>query len=326
MSPTDEKTRKKVAVSLMDRISEGSESQSDKSAASAKVSKKGSDASEKTNSSSVQEVIEEVSQHDTNTSEKTSSAGLQIKVSVEAGQDKISESLKDDDASYTFDFSDVHSSLAQSHSKVPLSARSQGSARHPTEGDISEQIEAHASTASESSRKSETKVAQDEDDHVKTPPTTGIQESDSDETESRVNSDQHSSKSDVSSRPSSERSVGSMSYAEYEEEEDIMSSGSERTPVKSSQKFLPSVSGAVSVRTEEEISEHISTSLPSISDKQRIISASYHQDQDILNRSVFNFFLCCFKLNSLKNKNIVVSYNNKKKVRNSTHLKNYILQ
>ncbi|XP_059175915.1 centrosome-associated protein 350-like [Physella acuta] len=282
VSPTDEKTKKKVAVSLMDRISEGSESQSDKSSASAKVSKKGSDASEKTNSSSVQEVIEEVSQHDTNTSEKTSSAGLQVKVNVEAVQDKVSESLKDEDASYSFDFSDIHSSLGHSHSKVPLSARSHGSARLPTEGDISEQIEVHASTASESSKKSETKAAQDEDDHVKTPPTTGIQESDSDETESRVNSYQHSSKSDVSSRPSSERSVGSMSYPEYEEEEDIMSSGSERTPVKSSQK-LPSVSGAISVRTEEEISEHISTSLPSISDKQRIITASYHQDQDILN-------------------------------------------
>ncbi|CAL1535795.1 unnamed protein product [Lymnaea stagnalis] len=301
LSPVDDKSKKKVAVSLMDRISEGSES--DKSGASAQVkdAKKDSDHSEKT--SSVQEMIEEVSQLDTNTSEKTGSDKLNIQIKdVEDGEKKGSEVDKDEDASYTYDFSDNYSSLAQSHSKVPLSARSQGSAKGPTDGDISEHIEAPSTARSVSGasndkldlkketsgqdletsldKKSVSSPPVTPTESIASPPITGIQESDSDETESRVNSYQ---KSEGSSRPSSERSLGSnRSYPEEDEEEDIMSSGSERTPVMSSQRLLPNVVSATSLRTDDEdISEHISASLPSISEK-RGHSASYRQDQDML--------------------------------------------
>ena len=101
-------------------------------------------------------------------------------------------------------------------------------------------------------------------------PQTGIQESDS-ESESRINR--------TLSRPSSERSTGSTTYSDLhdfdeEEEEDIISSESDRTPVKVSASQKEKSSVAHSVRTEEDISEHVSVSLPSISEKKSVSQAT----------------------------------------------------
>ena len=111
---------------------------------------------------------------------------------------------------------------------------------------------------------------------------------------SRVNSYHTSAKSEGSSRPSSERSVGSLSYSAEDDEDDNYdredqqqdndaSSASEKASVKSAaavvtpEKTLPPVPGAkpasagassFSKATEDDISEHISASLPSISDRQ----------------------------------------------------------
>ncbi|XP_012936215.1 centrosome-associated protein 350 [Aplysia californica] len=303
-SPVEEKGKKKAPVSLMDRISEGSESLSDKSGASGKGSKlpvavkRRDDVSEKTTTSSsvAEEVIEEASQ-----SEKTSSGGL-IKIQMGAAAaasrgDSASKGREEEENSYSMDFSELQSSLAQSHAgKLPLSARSQGSVTGAdlshkgarSEVDISEHIEEAISLQSPSvasqpkfdfTNKSQPQDSPQDSPQQgpSSPPTTGIQESDS-ETESRVNC---SAKSEGSSRPSSERSVGSMSYME-EDEEDAVSFASDRTPVRSpSHKSLPPVQGAGNSRLEEEISEHISASLPSISEKRS--GGSLRQDsQDVL--------------------------------------------
>ena len=200
----------------MDRISEGSES--DKSAPSRKeraavivTSEKdkapeNQDASERS-SSSMQEVIEEASQLD---SEKTSSAAMKIKTTgpsmdrassdIATTQGKNLKSLKDEELSYSMDFSDAGSTLAQSHSKVTLGSKavqdlSIKDAGGSEAGEISEHIvvdepssvaSAARSPASLSSQlkfdfKSGSKSAVDGES---LPPSTGIQESDS-ETESR---------------------------------------------------------------------------------------------------------------------------------------------
>ncbi|GFR60073.1 centrosome-associated protein 350 [Elysia marginata] len=329
LSPQDDKDKKKVTVSLMDRISEGSES--DKSAPSRKgkttgtaIPQKGKaledrDISERS-SSSMQEVIEEASQLDSRvSSEKTFSAAMKIKTSGPAAGDSAGlRSLKDEDLSYSMDFSDAGSTLAQSHSKVGFGSRA-GQDRSNKDGseagEISEHIVAEepSSVASAAAAKSPASLSSQLKFDFKAgsksavgdgsaaavsaaeslPPSTGIQESDS-ETESRVNSYHTSAKSEGSSRPSSERSVGSLSYSAEDDEEDInkddddlqqdndtSSGASEKTPVKSGpagspDKILPPVPGAkpaaaassFSKGTEDEVSEHISASLPSISEKQ----------------------------------------------------------
>ncbi|RUS88461.1 hypothetical protein EGW08_003798 [Elysia chlorotica] len=316
LSPADEKAKKKPAVSLMDRISEGSES--DKSAPS-RAGKGGKpvrdrDASERS-SSSMQEVIEEVSQLD---SDKTSSAAMKIKSTgpAAAAVDRSEKepaglrSLKDEELSYSMDFSDAGSTLAQSHSRAGLVAKPNSSLREAggsEAGEISEQIVAEELNSVASAVKSPASVSSQLKFDFKAggksvvegpsvsvaeslPPSTGIQESDS-ETESRVNSYHTSAKSEGSSRPSSERSVGSLSYSAEDDEDnddrddqqaDDVSSASDKTPVKvspsSPEKSLPPVPGArpasvgvassFSKATEDDISEHISASLPSISEKQ----------------------------------------------------------
>ncbi|GFN76393.1 centrosome-associated protein 350 [Plakobranchus ocellatus] len=315
LSPVDEKAKKKATVSLMDRISEGSES--DKSAPSRKakaiVEKKPReerDASDRS-SSSMQEVIEEASQLDSAvSSEKTSSAAMKIRTSAHAGRSTIEnsvdgpmKSLKDEDASYSMDFSDGGSTLAQSHGRVPLGGQAQGLVgKEAGASEISEHIVTEEASSVASAAKSPASISaqlrfdfkagsKGADGPVSAaeslPPSTGIQESDS-ETESRVNSYHTSAKSEGSSRPSSERSVGSLSYSaeddeednenEQDEQQDEASSASDKTPVKaaSPEKSLPPVPGAkaasatvsFSKPTEEDISEHISASLPSISDRQ----------------------------------------------------------
>ncbi|XP_055897249.1 centrosome-associated protein 350-like isoform X3 [Biomphalaria glabrata] len=285
LSSGEDKSKKKAVVSLMDKISEGTESVSDLSGASVKSKEK-----DVSSSSNVEEIIEEV---DTNTSEKTVSDVFKIQTQAEDNQEKVPDkvvaSVKDDDASYTLDFSDMQSSLAQSYSRVPLSARSQGSLKLPTDSEISEHIEDPASARSASARSqpkldymSASNIEQEQavDHSVSvTSPATGIQESDSDETESR----RSSRKSESSSRPSSERStVSNVSYTDMEDDVDVVSSGSEKTPVKSSQRLLPDLPTALSVRTEDDISEHITGSLPSISDRQKFDSRSYKQSQEVL--------------------------------------------
>ena len=213
LSPVDEKAKKKAAVSLMDRISEGSES--DKSAPSRKgkaggvttpqKNKSQGDVSEHS-SSSMQEVIDEASQLDSHmSSEKTSSVAMKIKTSGPAALNRGTRetaasdaaglrSLKDEELSYSMDFSDAGSTLAQSHSKAGFAVRGGSEA-----GEISEHIEpssvasAARSPASVSSQlrfdfKAGSKSAGDgaaisAADSL--PPSTGIQESDS-ETESRL--------------------------------------------------------------------------------------------------------------------------------------------
>ncbi|KAH9508836.1 hypothetical protein Btru_050193 [Bulinus truncatus] len=284
VSSGEEKSKKKSSVSLMDRISEGSESVSDRSSASVAAKAQKKEEQDESSTSSVQEMVEEV---ETNTSEKTPVDVLDKH--FEKAADKVPAADKDDEASYTLDFSDMPSSLAQSYSKVPLSARSQGSLKLPTDSEISEHIEDPISARSvsvKSHQKLDSKSVSNADQgkvSVADPsvsdgsPVTGIQESDSDETESRGHSYR---KSESSSRPSSERST--VSNVSYTDIDDDVSSGSEKTPVKSSQRLLPDLPAAASVKTEDDISEQITASLPSISERQKAHSVSYKQSQDVL--------------------------------------------
>ena len=98
-------------------------------------------------------------------------------------------------------------------------------------------------------------------------PATGIQESDS-ESESRLNR--------TLSRPSSERSTGSTTYSDLhdfdEEEEDIISSESDSTPMKAAEKL----SLLHSTQGEEDVSEHASSSVLSVKE-----TSALHTLQDL---------------------------------------------
>lgn len=307
----DEREKRKAQVALMDRISEGSESDKSKSGEKARsiksklnmssISKsvsRGEDVSDRTSSSSIAEAVEDASQLDSIITENTASDALRFQTGSKAR--KISDSAKDDDASYSMDFSEnTTATLGQSHTRVSMRGKS--------ELDISEHIEEasvgsiRSASASHShpklnfASKSNEKKS-DNDAAAAGPlspptPTIGIQESDS-ETESRLNSYHTSVKSEGSSRPSSERSVGSISYSaeDDDEEEDIISYGSDKTPVKGSPtKLLPSVgvsmaSASAKANTEDDISEHISGSLPSISERRTHSGGSLRQDsQEMIN-------------------------------------------
>ncbi|XP_059179090.1 uncharacterized protein LOC131958219 [Physella acuta] len=223
----------------------------------------------------VQEATEEFPQHDTDTSPRSSSIRLRVKVSVETGQEKDLDkiSVSGEDAKCLFGLSVDQSSLTQSHSKVTLSIRNKGLDTPHFEGDISGQIEAQNNMTSELSSKYMTKTATNDDEYAKTP-TTNIQEFDG--TESQPISYHHSSKSDPSPHTYIECLSSSMSYRDLEKEVNITDSVYEKILLASSQKFLLSGPGAISLKTKELISEHISNILTSISNKQEICSASYH--------------------------------------------------
>ncbi|KAL8608223.1 hypothetical protein ACOMHN_016678 [Nucella lapillus] len=288
-SPSPEKGRKKSSSSIMDRISEGSESASDRSRPDV-VKKSRGDKTRASGSlseaSTLSEAIEEaVDDSASAASQSSPSAILNIQTSLLARADSQNEtvaedsgkkggSVAEDNPSYSQDFSEaVSQSLAKSHSRVQTS---EASARGTVKSEVSEAIESAVSTAKSDSSsaprfdlKGPEATEKDKEASASSRPATGIQESDS-ESESRLNSHR-------TSRPSSERSTASTTYSDFhdfdqEEEEDIISSESDRTPVKvsASQKDKLSAHGA---KAEEDISEHMSVvSLPSISEKKSSVS------------------------------------------------------
>ncbi|XP_046543377.1 LOW QUALITY PROTEIN: centrosome-associated protein 350-like [Haliotis rubra] len=280
LSPVQEDKPGKKKSPFLDRISEGSES--DKSGASGKKAGPGPrDKSE----SSVSEVIEELSNvEDSVVSERTVSGLIQIKTDLPALADSHSkQSLHDDDPSYSMTFTDAVS-VSQDNSKLPLSVHSRLDVPDQTVGtkdrsevSVSEQLEEALSLRSEQSTSVPLKIDLNKDSSVKAGNkaseksyTTGIPESDSEnETKSHHTLSYSTTKSEgTASRPSSEKSVASTNYSQDFEEEDL--SESERTPVQSvpaPASALPSIKSGGG-RTEEEVSEVISASLPSISEKK----------------------------------------------------------
>lgn len=263
----------------MDRISEGSESLSDHSG---QDSKKGRDVSlgeEPSVPEVIEEALEEISYSDTISLDKTNSGLFQIQATVlpKAEVPNKSDILLDDNPSYSMDFTEALSqSLAQSHSQAPSRQfhESVASIRDgKSDAEVSEYIESAVSSVGKSHISTAAPILdlklsplgkETEISASSSRPATGIQESDS-ENESRLNS--HRSLS----RPSSERSTGSTSYSDshdFDEEEDLISTESDHTPVKDpiTQKekpFVPSVNA-------DDISEVVSTSLPSISEKHSL--------------------------------------------------------
>ena len=294
VSPLSEKGKKKPASSsIMDRISEGSESQSDRSRQDAKKGRS-SDKSGLPHSISddlrVSEAIEEAVDSASGASDPSAILNIKTGDPAKADTENKTASMVDENISYSQDFSEtVSQSLAKSHSRIPVSIRSDAShasGRSAAKSEVSEVIESAVSTAksdSSAAPKFDLKAtpAGGKEGSVSAAsasssrPQTGIQESDS-ESESRINR--------TLSRPSSERSTGSTTYSDLhdfdEEEEDIISSESDRTPVKVSVSQKERSPVAQSVRTEEDISEHVSVSLPSISEKKSVSQAAAlgHQD------------------------------------------------
>ena len=294
MSPLSEKGKKKPASSsIMDRISEGSESQSDRSRQDAKKGRS-SDKSGLPHSISddlsVSEAIEEAVDSASGASDPSAILNIKTGDPAKADTENKTASMVDENISYSQDFSEtVSQSLAKSHSRIPVSIRSDAShasGRSAAKSEVSEVIESAVSTAksdSSAAPKFDLKAtpAGGKEGSVSAAsasssrPQTGIQESDS-ESESRINR--------TLSRPSSERSTGSTTYSDLhdfdEEEEDIISSESDRTPIKVSVSQKERSPVAQSVRTEEDISEHVSVSLPSISEKKSVSQAAAlgHQD------------------------------------------------
>nr|KAG5710507.1 hypothetical protein BaRGS_013153 [Batillaria attramentaria] len=304
VSPLSDKGKKKSSTSsLMDRISEGSES--DRSRLDAKKSREKA-GSRSTSDQSVSEAIEEAVDEASVASSTSKSAVLQIKTSLPSPADAENHSLADENASYSLDFTDaVSQSLGQSRSKIPVSIRSDGSRAKDesvvsarggkSEAEVSEYIESAALSTAKSEGSSGPKFdlkspqgstkeapASAASSSQKSGPKTGIQESDS-ENESRHNS--HRSLS----RPSSERSTGSTTYSDIhdlDEEEDIISSESDRTPVKATSVSQKEKSAAPNTRTDDDISEHISASLPSISEKRSVSGALVFGQQDSLDAAL----------------------------------------
>ena len=294
MPPLSEKGKKKPASSsIMDRISEGSESQSDRSRQDAKKGRS-SDKSGLPRSISddlsVSEAIEEAVDSASGASDPSAILNIKTSDPAKADTENKTASMVDENISYSQDFSEtVSQSLAKSHSRIPVSIRSDAShasGRSAAKSEVSEVIESAVSTAksdSSAAPKFDLKAtpAGGKEGSVSAAsasssrPQTGIQESDS-ESESRINR--------TLSRPSSERSTGSTTYSDLhdfdEEEEDIISSESDRTPVKVSVSQKERSPVAQSVRTEEDISEHVSVSLPSISEKKSVSQAAALGQQD----------------------------------------------
>ncbi|XP_071097553.1 centrosome-associated protein 350-like [Haliotis cracherodii] len=277
LSPVQEDKSGKKKSPFLDRISEGSES--DKSGASGKKAEPGRrDKSE----SSVSEVIEELSNvEDSVVSERTVSGMFKVKTDLPALADSQSkQSLHDDDPSYSMTFTDAVS-VSQDNAKLPLSVHSRQDVpdqsvvtRDRSEVSVSEQLEEALSLRSEQTTSVPLRIDLNKDSSVKEGNkasqksyTTGIPESDSEnETKSHHTLSYSTTKSEgTASRPSSEKSVASTNYSQDFEEEDL--SESERTPVAAPAAALPSIRSGGG-RTEEEVSEVISASLPSISEKK----------------------------------------------------------
>ncbi|BFZ05882.1 hypothetical protein BsWGS_08921 [Bradybaena similaris] len=272
VSPPDEKGKRQLPEKLIDRLSEVSVPHPDKSVVT--VSKPLEGATEKTKSSSVSENIEELSHLETDRSETPKSSVFKIQDSAPALGDKFVNKISD----LTKDNEIPDSTVQPSSSNSKIQSAGNG---EPALGkqlisneEISEYIEEQYSIESKSlpsplnvSVKSEQKAL------VSPTATTGIQESDS-ENESHVNSYYTSVKSDGSSRPSSERSLASISYSPEDEEEDVISYGSDKVPPRLQNVHHDTVSAA----TEDVISEHISVSLPSISEKRTSHSGLLYRD------------------------------------------------
>ncbi|XP_076454897.1 centrosome-associated protein 350-like isoform X2 [Babylonia areolata] len=295
LSPLDKGGKKSTPSSLMERISEGSEA----SEPSGQGARKGGDRTtvSVSQASSLSEAIEEAADSGSAASDSSPSAILNIQTSRPAKADSENSGAREEenkkgasvaeDVSYSQDFSEaVSQSLAHSHSRLQAS---EASGRAAAKSEVSEVIESAVSVSTAKSDssgaprfdlKGPSPAEKDKEGSVSTSsrPATGIQESDS-ESESRLNSHR------TPSRPSSERSTGSTTYSDFhdldQEEEDVISSESDRTPVKVSAPPRDrsqdhsqdrSQDRSHGVRTEEDISEHISVSLPSISEKKSSVS------------------------------------------------------
>ncbi|XP_055958069.1 centrosome-associated protein 350 [Patella vulgata] len=270
----------KKKPSFLDRISEGSESAQ---SGSEKHSKK-KDSKDPRSQSSVSEIIEELSQGDSDISDKTDSGLLKIETRLPVGDEvDRTQSAVEDDPSYSMDFTASANSLQ--NLKPSLSARSDRSASHIfSEKDnsrISEQIDEAISVQSEASRSLKLDLnlkkpdLDQQDSHrekSESAALTGIQESDS-ENDSHTKSQHTLSYSPTVSRPSSgtERSAASSYGVNFEDEESERTveseSESEKTPVRVPTQ-VHSTGRSVSQVSEEDISEHISVSLPSLSEKK----------------------------------------------------------
>lgn len=284
ISPLAEKEKmKKKTTTFMDRISEGSESRSEQSpgssAKSHSITNKDHSISE---DHSVPEVIEDAIDENSQLisigSGRSHSGAFTIKTSLPSKVDEESKthnSLADEAHSYSMDFTEgVSQSLGHSHNRKLPSARSDASHGSGqgirSEAEISECIESAAASSAKSmdnSLSSPPKLTLIKSPsgsikdistatHASSHPVTGIQESDS-ENESRINS--HRSLS----RPSSERSTGSTTFSDmhdFEEEDDVTSSESDRTPVRAG-----TPNKETTVQMEMDLS--VSASLPSLSEK-----------------------------------------------------------
>lgn len=272
VSPPDEKGKRQLPEKLIDRLSEVSIPHPDKSVI--KVSKPSEGAMEKTKSSSVSENIEELSHLETDRSETPQSSVLKIQDSSPALGDKFVNKISD----LTKDNEIPDSSAQPSSSNSKIQSAGNG---EPALGkklisneEISEYIEEQYSIESKSlPSPRNVSVKNEQKTSVSPTATTGIQESDS-ENESHVNSYYTSVKSDGSSRPSSERSLASISYSPEDEEEDVISYGSDKVPSRLQNVHHDTVSAV----TEDVISEHISASLPSISEKRTSHSGLLYRD------------------------------------------------